>query len=286
ADGQPGRDLVHHGQDDVRSERRADPRRADASGATPDPVADGLDLGHGHADDRRLLGRHGVHDPDPHRRPPGDAQRALRGGEGRRRLGVAAPAIHHFTPPRPGDGHRGPDPLARRLQGRGHHRDRDRPRSGPTDRVADAARLRPGGEKRRRVLRGRRRLRPGDHHDDFYEPLLAGDAPGGPPGDRRRMMSMRSAALIKGVVVYGILFGWTAWLAFPLYWLVIAAFKPPLAVSAGATYLPFVDFTPTLKAFNTIFLGGMGSTDPSIPFSNSIIISFGSSFIALIIGAM
>jgi multiple sugar transport system permease protein len=100
------------------------------------------------------------------------------------------------------------------------------------------------------------------------------------------MMSMRSATLIKSVVVYVILLGWTAWLAFPLYWLVIAAFKPPLAVSAGATYLPFVDFTPTLKAFNSIFLGGMGSTDPSIPFSNSIIISFGSSFIALIIGAM
>ena len=34
---------------------------------------------------------------------------------------------------------------------------------------------------------------------------------------------------------------WLFLAAFPLYWVLITAFKPPLAVSQGPTYIPFVD---------------------------------------------
>src|SRR5713101_5986631 len=99
-------------------------------------------------------------------------------------------------------------------------------------------------------------------------------------------MNVQTAALTKGILVYGILIGWTIWLGFPLYWLLIAAFKTGLAVSAGATYIPWVDFQPTTKAFTTVFLNGSGQTNAYTPFANSIVISFGSAFIALIIGSM
>jgi multiple sugar transport system permease protein len=99
-------------------------------------------------------------------------------------------------------------------------------------------------------------------------------------------MNVRSGVIGKNVLVYGILLLWTFWLAFPLYWLLIAAFKTPLAVSSGATYLPGIDFQPTTAAFTTIFLNGSGQTDAYKPFANSIIISFGSAFLALIIGSM
>jgi multiple sugar transport system permease protein len=99
-------------------------------------------------------------------------------------------------------------------------------------------------------------------------------------------MNVRAGALPKLALVYGILVIWTIWLAFPLYWLLIAAFKTPLAVSEGATYLPWVDFQPTTAAFTTIFLNGYGQTDAYKPFANSIVISFGSAFLALIIGSM
>src|SRR5438309_4688251 len=99
-------------------------------------------------------------------------------------------------------------------------------------------------------------------------------------------MNTQSSSLAKNVLVYGILLLWTLWLGFPLYWLVIAAFKSPLAISAGATYVPWIDFEPTTKAFTSIFLNSSGQNDAFKPFSNSIVISFGSAFIALVIGAM
>jgi multiple sugar transport system permease protein len=99
-------------------------------------------------------------------------------------------------------------------------------------------------------------------------------------------MNAGSGSLAKNVVVYGILLIWTVWLGFPLYWLLIAAFKTPLAISSGATYVPWVDFEPTTKAFTSIFLNSSGQNDAFKPFSNSIIIAFGSAFLALIIGSM
>jgi multiple sugar transport system permease protein len=84
---------------------------------------------------------------------------------------------------------------------------------------------------------------------------------------------------------YAVLVGWTLWLAFPLYWLVIAAFKTPLAQSQRATYLPFVDFQPTLNAWVSVF-GTKGGLDPRTPFMNSVIISCGAGVIALVVGSM
>jgi multiple sugar transport system permease protein len=70
-----------------------------------------------------------------------------------------------------------------------------------------------------------------------------------------------------------------------LYWLVIAAFKTPLAQSQRATYLPFVDFQPTLNAWVSVF-GSKGGLDPRTPFMNSVIISCGAGVIALVVGSM
>jgi multiple sugar transport system permease protein len=89
----------------------------------------------------------------------------------------------------------------------------------------------------------------------------------------------------KVVGTYAVLVGWTLWLAFPLYWLVIAAFKTPLAQSQRATYLPFFDFQPTLNAWVSVF-GTKGGLDPRTPFMNSVIISCGAGVIALVVGSM
>ena len=52
---------------------------------------------------------------------------------------------------------------------------------------------------------------------------------------------------------------WLFLCLFPLWWVAVTAFKPPIAVSAGPTYLPFVDFEPTLKAFREAFSGARGN---------------------------
>jgi multiple sugar transport system permease protein len=96
-------------------------------------------------------------------------------------------------------------------------------------------------------------------------------------------MGVKPRGHIKGLASYLILVTWTVWLAFPLYWLVTFAFKTPLAVSAGATYLPFVDFTPTTKAFVDVF---STAQDAAAAFTNSLVISLGSAFSATVLGAM
>jgi multiple sugar transport system permease protein len=98
-------------------------------------------------------------------------------------------------------------------------------------------------------------------------------------------MGSRRSRRIKTIVIYSVLIGWTLWLGFPLYWLVIAAFKTPLAQSQRATYLPWVDFQPTLTAWFSVF-GQSGGLDPRTPFMNSVIISCGAAFIALVVGSM
>src|SRR6266516_243794 len=85
------------------------------------------------------------------------------------------------------------------------------------------------------------------------------------------------------VVVYAILLGWTAWIAFPLYWLAILPFKRGEDVSGRTTYLPFIDFTPTTQALGRAFTPG---SDASLALNNSLFVSIGSAGIALVLGAM
>ena len=59
------------------------------------------------------------------------------------------------------------------------------------------------------------------------------------------------------IVVYGFLAFWTVFVLFPIYWVVITAFKSAQMVNEGPYYIPFVDFTPTLDGWRAQF-----ATDP------------------------
>ena len=77
---------------------------------------------------------------------------------------------------------------------------------------------------------------------------------------------------------------WLALFAFPLWWVVVTAFKPPLAVSQGPTYFPFIDFQPTIKAFQVAFSGTRG--DFLGAFLNSVFISIASTALSVFFGSM
>jgi multiple sugar transport system permease protein len=51
------------------------------------------------------------------------------------------------------------------------------------------------------------------------------------------------------IVAYGLLILWSAFVIFPIYWVVITAFKDAAAVNQGPYYIPFVDFQPNLDAW-------------------------------------
>lgn len=89
--------------------------------------------------------------------------------------------------------------------------------------------------------------------------------------------SLRTIGLVGCLV-------WLFFSFFPLYWVFVTAFKPPLAVSQGATYIPFVDFQPTLQAFRDAFSGIRG--DFFGPIVASISISVVATALSVFLGAM
>lgn len=54
---------------------------------------------------------------------------------------------------------------------------------------------------------------------------------------------------VSKVLAYGILAFWSVFVLFPIYWVVITAFKNSNSVNFGPRYIPFVDFQPTLDAW-------------------------------------
>lgn len=77
---------------------------------------------------------------------------------------------------------------------------------------------------------------------------------------------------------------WLFFALFPIWWVVVTAFKPPLAVSQGATYLPWVDFKPTLQAFREAFSGARG--DYAGPIMSSVLVSITATALSVLLGAM
>jgi multiple sugar transport system permease protein len=122
------------------------------------------------------------------------------------------------------------------------------------------------------------------------------------------------------VVAYTLLAVWSAFVIFPIYWVVITAFKDADSVNQGPFFIPFYDFMPNLDAWRVIltadpFCDGyalgrqvvlllynsaayilspvvtIAPMEPQIckiflSFSNSLVISFGSTAVCMTIGSM
>lgn len=77
---------------------------------------------------------------------------------------------------------------------------------------------------------------------------------------------------------------WIIAVTFPIYWTVLTSFKQQVDIYGGPYFLPGVDFTPSLSAWNYLFTEG--AQNFWLCLKNSITISLVSSVFALIIGAM
>ncbi len=125
---------------------------------------------------------------------------------------------------------------------------------------------------------------------------------------------------VSKVVAYSMLIFWSAFVIFPIYWVVITAFKDADTVNSGPYFIPFVDFHPTLDAWHTMvnadpFCDGyaivrqlfllvynsaiyllspflrIAPMEPQIckiyqTFTNSIVIGISSTFLCVTIGSM
>jgi multiple sugar transport system permease protein len=86
-------------------------------------------------------------------------------------------------------------------------------------------------------------------------------------------------------ISYIILGIWSIIVLFPLYWLLITAFKAPPDVQNGPKYLPFVDYQPTLSQWQELLADPSSGNIVNRPYYNTFVVGTTSSFLSLIIGS-
>lgn len=87
------------------------------------------------------------------------------------------------------------------------------------------------------------------------------------------------------VVTYIILFVWTVIVLFPLYWMFVTSFKLPIQVDAGPFYIPFVDFQPSLHAWQYILVGDLAN-DTRRQYINTVVVATTSTVLVMTIGSL
>lgn len=83
---------------------------------------------------------------------------------------------------------------------------------------------------------------------------------------------------------YAILGVWAFIVLFPLYWLFVTAFKQPIDVSAGPKYIPFVDFQPSMHAWQEMLVDN-GADYVGRPYAITLIVGISSALLALALGS-
>lgn len=87
------------------------------------------------------------------------------------------------------------------------------------------------------------------------------------------------------VITYIILFIWTVIVLFPLYWMFVTSFKLPIQVDAGPFYIPFVDFQPSLHAWQYILVGDLAN-DTRRQYINTVVVATTSTVLVMAIGSL
>lgn len=107
-----------------------------------------------------------------------------------------------------------------------------------------------------------------------------------------RDTTFRLTAVLSRVLIYGALTAWAFICLFPIYWTLTTSMKSAVDVTQGHL-IPWVDFQPDWKGWRSLGLSPdtFGSTSTVRAeflsrFFNSVITSFGSSLLAVVIGSL
>ncbi len=95
--------------------------------------------------------------------------------------------------------------------------------------------------------------------------------------------SLKSPSLGGLIISYVLLIGWALVVLFPIYWLLVTSFKLPIDVNTGPFYIPFVDYEPSLHAWEYILVGDL-QNDTIRPYINTVVVSLISASMALLLG--
>lgn len=101
----------------------------------------------------------------------------------------------------------------------------------------------------------------------------------------RPSFSLYTPRLPGMIVTYVLLLIWTVIVLFPLYWMFVTSFKLPIQVDSGPVYIPFVDFQPSLHAWQYILVGDLAN-DTRRQYINTVVIATTSTVLVMFIGSM
>ena len=80
---------------------------------------------------------------------------------------------------------------------------------------------------------------------------------------------------------------WSCFVIAPFLWAISTSFKDFNSVTGGATYIPWLQFEPTLDGWSVLFKpGSQGGINIIGPYFNSIFVTFTASFISIALGTL
>jgi multiple sugar transport system permease protein len=85
------------------------------------------------------------------------------------------------------------------------------------------------------------------------------------------------------VVSYTIMIFWAIVVLLPLFWLLVTSLKLPIDVNMGPFFIPFVEFEPSLHAWEYILVGDLAN-DTIRAYKNTVIVGFTSALLTVVLG--
>ncbi len=79
---------------------------------------------------------------------------------------------------------------------------------------------------------------------------------------------------------------WSAFVVAPLLWALTTSFKTINGVTGGATYIPWLDYKPSLEGWRELFNTSGTGVNIGQPFIDSAIVTLGASAISLVLGTL
>ena len=89
------------------------------------------------------------------------------------------------------------------------------------------------------------------------------------------------------IIKYTFITLWSVFVISPFLWALSTSFKNANAVTGGATYIPWLQFQPTMEGWRVLVKsGGQGGIDIIAPYINSIVVTMSASVISLTLGTL
>ena len=79
---------------------------------------------------------------------------------------------------------------------------------------------------------------------------------------------------------------WSSFVVAPFAWALTTSFKSDSGVTSGATYIPWLQYQPSLRGWKELLHSGTASIDIGPPFLASMIVTFGASALSLVLGTL